>query len=287
MLNLLWVRSFLTVVETGSFQAAANQLGLAQPTISLHIQKLEDQLGTTLLQRSRNRCRPSSSALAFIPHGESLLALNQRAVDSVKAQTVRVGASSNIGIYLLQPYLKTYQHKQAEPFELSIDKNSRIADLLETGQLDIGLMEWWDRRPGFEAKSWRCEPLVLIVAPDHPWAGRTLVTREELKAVALLGGEPGTGTGRLLNAYFGTTWQPLAPGLQLGSTEAVKQAVRCGLGVSLVLRSCVDAEVRAGSLVALSLDPPGLHKTLWAIWRKPTPTRGGAVPRFVNHILEG
>ncbi|MDX1694954.1 MAG: LysR family transcriptional regulator [Ketobacteraceae bacterium] len=285
MLNLIWVRSFLAVVQAGSFQAAAKRLGLAQPTISLHIQKLEEQLGTTLLERSRTSCRPTSKALAFLPHGESLMSLNQRAAKSVKTAIVRIGASSNIAIYLLQPYLKSYQNEHAEPFELTIEQNPRIADMLETGELDIGLMEWWDQREGFESRSWKWEPLVVIVAPDHPWAARKLIMREELQHVPLLGGEPGTGTGRLLSACFGHTWQPPSPTLQLGSTEAVKQAVKYGLGISLVLRACVESEIRDGSLIALPLDHPGLSKTLWIIWRKNPPLHGETVPSFVNHIL--
>ena len=286
LLNLTWVRSFLAVVEDGSFQAAAKRLGLAQPTISLHIQKLEDQLGTTLLERSRNHCQPTPAALAFIPHGESLITLNQRAVASVTTDTPRIGASSNIGIYLLQPYLKSYRNQYAEPFELIIDQNPRIADMLETGELDIGLMEWWDHREGFASESWKSEPLVLIVAPDHPWAGREAIMRDELQQVPLLGGEPGTGTGRLLSSFFGHGWQPPASTLQLGSTEAVKQAVKCGLGISLVLQSCVQSELREGSLAAIPLAHPGVSKTLWVIWRNNTAQRGEAPHRFVNHILQ-
>ncbi|VDL20735.1 Tyrosine recombinase XerC [Pseudomonas aeruginosa] len=82
----------------------------------------------------------------------------------------------------------------------------------------------------------------------------------------MLGGEPGSGTGRLLTEYFGELGVPRS-GMQLGSTEAIKQAVRAGLGVSLVMASAVQDEVRSGALVALPI--PGLEKRLQLIWRKP------------------
>ncbi|AXS38594.1 hypothetical protein D0897_26840 (plasmid) [Klebsiella pneumoniae] len=71
-------------------------------------------------------------------------------------------------------------------------------------------------------------------------------------------------------------------GMQLGSTEAVKQAVRAGLGVSLVMASAVQDEVRSGALVALPI--PGLEKRLQLIWRKPPGNLHP--PGFVRHLLE-
>ncbi|HBT6884066.1 TPA: LysR family transcriptional regulator, partial [Klebsiella pneumoniae] len=97
----------------------------------------------------------------------------------------------------------------------------------------------------------------------------------------MLGGEPGSGTGRLLTEYFGELGVPRS-GMQLGSTEAVKQAVRAGLGVSLVMASAVQDEVRSGALVALPI--PGLEKRLQLIWRKPPGNLHP--PGFVRHLLE-
>lgn len=268
MLNLVLVRSFLTLVRTKSFQAAAEELRIAQPTVSQHIQKLEEQLGARLFHRARAGCEPTEQALAFLPHAESLLRLNDRALAAVKGERLRVGASSNIGIYLLQPYVKTFlDHRVPTGFELEIDRNPVIADRLETGELDVALLEWWDDRPGFNALRWRSEPVVLIVPPGHPLAATPALRREQLAGVELLGGEPGTGTGRLLKAYFGDRVALPRVSLQLGSTEAVKQAVKAGVGVSLVLQAAVAAEAAAGSLRTVRLDEPPLRKELFVVRR--------------------
>ena len=68
MLNPVWLKSLVAIVQTGSFQSAARALGLAQPTVSQHLQKLEEQVGVTLVQRSRSGCQPTTRALAFMPH---------------------------------------------------------------------------------------------------------------------------------------------------------------------------------------------------------------------------
>lgn len=263
MLNLVWLRSFLSLVRHQSFQVAADQLGIAQPTLSQHIQKLEQQLGVMLILRGRSRCEPTRAASALVPYADSMLRLDRQAREAVHGAGLRVGASSNVGIYMLQPSLRAFQDSPSAPaVDLVIDSNPAIARQLSNGELDVAVMEWWHPTPGFRALDWRREPVVLIVPPDHPCAALPEIDRETLAGMALLGGEPGTGTGRLLAEFFGNEGPFPTVSMQLGSTEAVKQAVRAGLGISLVLAACVREEVESGSLCAIPVSGPGLAKNL-------------------------
>jgi DNA-binding transcriptional LysR family regulator len=285
MLNLAWVRTFLALIENKSFRAAANQLRLAQPTVSQQIRKLEEQLGVLLVRRVRSGCEPTQAAIAFLPYAESLIRINQRALAAMKPGNLRVGASSNVGIYLLQPQVRSFlRGRDPTTFELVIDRNPVIAHKLDAAELDVAVMEWWDRRPGFQWKLWRSEPIVLIVPPDHRLASHALVSKDELAALDLLGGEPGTGTGRLLEAYFRDSAAMPRVSLQLGSTEAVKQGVKAGLGVSLVLQSAVAEEVRSGSLRAIPIVQPELKKDLLVIWRD-SGARHVSAPAFATHLI--
>lgn len=287
MLNLAWVRTFLALVEHRSFHAAATQLQLAQPTVSQQIRKLEQQLGVLLVRRARSGCEPTPAAIAFLPWAESLVRINQRALAAVRGDCLRVGASSNVGIYLLQPEVRSFlDGRDPAAFELVIDRNPVIARKLDSAELDMAVMEWWDGRPGFRWKLWRSEPLVLIVPPDHRLASRALISGEELATLDLLGGEPGTGTGRLLETCFRDSGLQLRASRQLGSTEAVKQAVKAGLGVSLVLHSAVAEEAAAGLLRAIPVVQPELKKDLVVIWRD-SGVRHVAAPAFAMHLIGG
>jgi DNA-binding transcriptional LysR family regulator len=284
MLNLVWLRSFVTLVHCKGFQTAGEALGIAQPTVSQHIQKLEMQLGVCLFQRNRVGCQPTREALALLPIAQSMLTLNQRAQEAVKSAPLRVGASSNIGIYMLNPQLKTFlDDTGAVGVDLVIDRNPAIAEKLVNGELDIALMEWWQPQPGFQWQQWKQEPLVLIVPPEHPYAALGVIGQEQLLELELLGGESGTGTGRLLKRYFGADAKLPRVSMQLGSTEAVKQAVKAGLGISLVLASSVIEEVRNASLRAIPVADPGLAKALFVIWPE-TSARHRPVPAFVRHL---
>jgi len=288
MLNLVWLKSLITVIEQHSFQAAGIELGLAQPTITQHIQKLEDMLSVSLIQRGRSGCQPTKHALNLLPYAESMLRLQDRALQSMQTPSLRVGTSSNIGIYLLQPYLHHYLSEQApkaDKLDLLIDSNPTIAEKLENAEIDMALMEWWSPKAGFESQTWKTEPLVLITPPDHPLATLPYISKDMLAGLNLIGGESGSGTGRLLKAYLQDFQQLPTVTMQLGSTEAVKQAVRAGLGISLVFASAVIDEVKHGSLCAIPLEDNGLTKSIQLVWRQ-HPTVHHKRPEFVEHLLQ-
>lgn len=286
MLNLVWLKSFVAVIQHRSFQTAAEALELSQPAVSQHLQRLEAHLGVLLITRSRLGCEPTPPARALLPYAESLLRLEEQARRTVVQDTLRVGASSNVGIYLLLPYLQAYEAaERGHRYELLIDRNPTIAERIRRGELDVAVTEWSEPAERLRSIIWRREPLVVIVPPGHPFATQPAITKQQLANLALLGGEPGTGTGRLLAHYLGGNGRTPTVSRQLGSTEAVKQAVRAGLGISLVMASAVEEEVRAGSLCAIPLLDPGLHKEIFLTWR----SRGNPaepLPGLVEHLLD-
>lgn len=267
MIDLDQVRTFLAIVESGSFRDAAIRLGIAQPTASQHLQKLEAALGHRLIARNRVRAQTTAEGARFLPFARVLLRVAERAQTALDRGGLAIGASGNIGVYLLQPLVKAFHaaHPAIGPIDIRIGTNLDTAKRLEDAEIDIGLMEWWDDRPGFDAGIWRREKLVVIVPPGHPWAKRRSIDKATLLEEPMIGGEPGTGTARLLQQAFGIEAGALKVGLRLGSTEAVKQAVRAGLGVSVTLESAVRDELKAGVLHALHVRGASLSKPLFSI----------------------
>lgn len=267
MLNLAHVETFLAVVDEGGFREAARRLDYAQPTVSQHIKKLEIALGAQLVNRSHAACTPTPRGARFLPHARRLIKAAAHAQAAVTQERFLIGASSNIGTYLLQPRLKAFldRHDAVGRATLTLAPNPQVAEQLGRGEIDVALMEWWDGRAGFSAVTWRHEPLVVIVPPGHPWAERRSVPKRQLLATPMIGGEPGSGTATLLRQAFGTEAERLEVSMSLGSTEAVKQAVQAGMGVSIVLESAVRDQVSAGLLRALPITGARLKKELFVL----------------------
>lgn len=267
MIGLDCVATFLAVASQGGFREAARHTGLSQPTVTQQMKRLEQSLQVSLIARSNAGCTLTPEGRAFLPYAEHLVQTGRRAQALFDHRTLTIGASSNTGIYLLQPRLRAYRNSTDHQIELVIGDNNAIANKLQNFEVDVAVMEWWDQRPGFSATVWHREELVLIVPPEHAWAGRTSIPHHWLRGQALLGGEAGSGTGRLLQQCWREDAASIGVAMQLGSTEAVKHAVQAGLGISLVMASAVTDEHAQGRLSAIAIEGEPPRKDLYVIWR--------------------
>ncbi len=273
MLNLNQLEAFVAIVECRSFRGAAFRLGCSQPTITQQLRKLEESLGASLIVRDHSMSVPTAQGALLLAPARGLLKAAKRIEDLIGGRRLVVGASSNIGIYLLQPFLFKYEQmrKSSASADLQIGSNPEIARRLTMGELDLAVVEWWEHHRGFTCYPWRKEKLVVIVNPDHPWAKRNSVRPESLFEQPMIGGESGTGTGVLLRKVFKKRASNIRIGQTLGSTEAVKAAVKAGLGISLVFASAVEEEVSAGSLKALDVTGVKIDKELLVVLPNDTP----------------
>jgi DNA-binding transcriptional LysR family regulator len=283
MLNLHHVRSFIAVVEEGGLRAAARRLSLSPTAVLDHLNRLERDLGATLLQRRGAAAGPTAQGARFVPLARAMLATAREARALLATDIVRIAASSNIGGYLLPPLLADLRRAGAAEPALWIGDNLAVADRLRRGQADIALMEWWSEHAGFDSRAWRRAPLVAIAPPGHAWGALEAVDCAALSAEPILAGEPGTGTGAALREIFGDGAARLRVVEGFGATEAVKRGVRAGLGVSVVAAFSVADEAASGSLLVRPLAPQA-RKTLHLAM--PSNRReGGAVDRCAAFLL--
>lgn len=270
--DLVLVEAVLAVIDTGSFRAAAETLGRSQPTISQQVARLEAELGVTLLIRRRDRCAPTPDGTRFLPGARRALEAARQAVAAVRGRPLAIGAASNPGIYLLPACLA----RAPMPTVLRLGSNPETSARLLAGEVDIAFLEGWEDRPGYDVIRWREEEMVAIVPPRHRWASLPCLPAAALAEEPMIGGEPGTGTGRRLAGLLGAAAGSLSIARQLGSTDAVKRAVAAGLGVSVVMRAAVRDEAAAGSLVAVPIAAPGLRRMLLAVLPAEAPQRSPA-----------
>jgi DNA-binding transcriptional LysR family regulator len=262
MLDLAHVRTFLTVVDEKGVRAAARRLQLSPSTVVDHVKQLEAELSVHLLERSDGGLRPTAHGVHFLPYARALVSTAARVKDLLRKPLLRLSSSSNVGTYLLQPAIAAFRRESGVDVEVWIGPNPQVADRLERGEADLAAMEWWDDRPGFRATTWLREPLVLIVSPGHPWAALGEIDSIRLIGQTLLGGEAGSGTGRVLRERLGAVVDRLYTRSGYGNTEAVKRAVRAGHGISIVMRSAVEEDVAAGRLAALGVRDIPLMKEI-------------------------
>jgi DNA-binding transcriptional LysR family regulator len=179
---------FHAVATAGSFSRAAREiLHISQPAVSKHVQALEEELGVPLLQRVGKRLILTEAGRIVQRYAEQVLALAAdtqqalRELQGLQRGTLRLGASSTPGIYLLPPVLATFvQRYPGITLALEIANSQRVVDGVLARQWDLGMIGIPLEHPHLHVQPYWRDTLVLIVAPHHRLATRSAVTLADL-----------------------------------------------------------------------------------------------------------
>jgi len=273
--DLRQLEIFVKVAELGSFSKAAEALFLTQPTISEHIRTLEDELGVRLLDRLGRGAAVTKGGALLLSHAHRMLALSREARQAMESFLGRmsgellVGASTIPGEYILPALIGRFKEKFPDiAITLLIGGSQAVTDWVVEGRAEIGVVGARSSHRSIESRELFPDDIVLIVSAAHPWHGRKQVTMDELRAEPLLLRERGSGTRKALETALeaaGTGIAALRVVGEMGSTQAIKQAVKAGVGVSLLSRRAVEEECRAGSLWCLRVKDLKIRRAFYLV----------------------
>lgn len=285
--QLPYLETFAEAAERGSFTAAAQALGLTQAAVSQRIAALEADLGAAMFRRRGGRVLLTEAGQR--PHGYArrILALHREARQEVTGKPVplagelTLAASSVPGEHLLPALLSAFgeRHPHVRVRATVTDSQAVLAQV-EHGRADLGLVGKKGDSPHLEHRCFGCDEMALVVPAAHAWARRKQVSLAELAGQPLILREAGSGSRWCLEqalARAGKTLGELRVALELGSNEAIKEAVRRGLGVAVLSTQVVEKELAAGRLHALKVTGLPLLREMFAVWDKrralPIPAR--------------
>jgi DNA-binding transcriptional LysR family regulator len=257
------LKVFCTVAETKSFSKTSEIIHLTQPAVSLQIQAIEEKYETKLFDRSSSTVALTSAGEILYKYAKEILALYASAEKAIGKQTglvkgsLTIGAGSNIGNYILPSVITEFKtsHPKIKIY-LHVSNTKRVIELLNAGNIDIGLIEGDVSRQKMNMKKLLSDELLVIVSPGHPWARKKEVSISELTKEPFIFREAGSGTRQMIEKFLGRhgiTLHDLKITTVLGSTEAIKDAVENGLGVSIISRWAARKESKYGTLRLLSI----------------------------------
>jgi len=263
-LDLHKLEIFYWVAEMRSFSQAADLLSLRQPTVSAHIQELEQSVGGKLLYRIRGRVSLTPLGQLLAERAKNLLAFKRETVAAVElfhgtlSGELWIGGSNIPGEYFLPQRLGAFTRKfpAVRPI-LRIGDSAGIIDDLLDGKVELAVVGYKaeESRLSFE-KIWDDE-MILAVPKEHAWARRKSIQVSELKTERFISRERGSGTlesmRQLLAKSGETAEEVLTISMELGSTEAIKEAVLAGYGISILSRIAIRQELADGRLVEVSI----------------------------------
>ncbi len=260
---------FHAVAQAGGISAGAAAVRVSQPAVSKQIAELESVLGVKLLERLPRGCRLTEAGEILADYARRWRALEGDAAQAIeeyrglKRGRLSLGASLTIAGYLLPRALAEF-HRRYPEIELRVQTaNTRqIQAALLDGTLEFGLTEGVHETPELESEVFFEDELVAIAPAKHPFLKRPDVTAREFCREPLILREPGSGTRAAIEQAFGRKKLKVEPLLSLGSPEAIKGAVLGGMGLAIVSRLTIEAELERGTLGLVALKDLAIRRPL-------------------------
>ncbi len=275
-MDLKRLEVFVKVVDHKSFSRAAEEVLLSQPTISGHIKYLEETLAVQLLDRLGREVTPTRAGQILYEHARVLLAHRDRAVMAIDEFVGQMrgelfcGGSTIPGQYLLPAMLGRFRESfPGVMVRLIIGDTDAVIDGVARGELETGVVGAPVNDDRLASAPLGQDELVLVVPPGHPWAARAAVDPGELPGQPFLQREVGSGTRRSVEGALrqaGVDVGALTVVAQLGSTEAVRQGVKAGLGLAMISNLAVDEDARRGALHIVPLRGVDFRRRFYTVW---------------------
>ncbi|MGG1553161.1 LysR family transcriptional regulator [Paenibacillus ferrarius] len=256
-MDLTYLRTFRQVARRGSFTRAAEELGYAQSSVTMQIQKLEREYGVPLFERYGRQLRltpPGETLLGLVVQMLELYDQSKEIVANQLTGTLTIGTIHSLAAYYLPIHLHTL--KMAYPglnIQLVPDSEASILTKVREGDYDVGLLlDHFPADATLTCTLIREEPLVFIAPPHHPLAqsGEGLAYADFQSTEVIV-----TEDGCLYRGMFERLLKEhdvaLRIGFELGNLEAIKRCVMNGLGIALLPRIAADVELSQGTLVQL------------------------------------
>ncbi|TVQ84447.1 MAG: LysR family transcriptional regulator [Chromatiaceae bacterium] len=260
---------FHTVARLLSFTKAAEALHMTQPAVTFQVRQLEEQFNTRLFDRTHNRISLTDAGQRVFEYADRIFELYSEMENAVRELTgeisgaLTIGASTTIAEYMLPTLLGDFNARYPEvTIHLKVSNSEGIVSMVENNSIDLGVVESPVGNKNLVVETCKQDELVVIVPPGHPLAGTGSLTFERVIEYPFICREEGSGTREVINDYLERQQGGagcLKVAMELGSPEALKGAVEAGMGVSVVSKATVQKELRLGTLVTRTLDPPLLR----------------------------
>ena len=240
-MNLHLLRLYVTVAERRSFSRAAEALSISQPAVSKGVRELEAQIGVALFERRGRELSLSEAGRTLLRHGRDIFAAERAAQEDLRALrglshgAVRIGASTTVASYFVPPYLSAFHARHPGVDLRMVSANTaQIVESLARRDLDLAIVEGPVDREGFETRTWREDPLIVVAAPSHPLAKKSEISGADLASEIFIIREPGSGTRDVVAAALAAAAIVPSRTIEIGSGEAIAHAVASGLGVAII-----------------------------------------------------
>lgn len=246
---------FIKVVEKQNFSKAGEELHMTQPAVSQYIKALEDGLGTRLLERNNRYVYVNQAGEIVYRHAKEILSLYGKMRTSLDELVnhakgpISIGASYTFGEYILPRVIAMLRKQYPEILpSVQIQNTQQIIELVAAHEIDLGIIEGNFDNEHLYTKVISYDEMLIAASPEHPYVVDSNKVRSitQLKDETWILRELGSGTRQAAEQLF--EMYHIAPKniMEFGSTQIIKEAVKAGLGITLLSKWAIESERKDG-----------------------------------------
>ena len=281
------LRTFLEVARQGSVRAAAATLLITEPSVSAALAALRDEFGVALVERDGRGIRLTPAGAELARYAAQILGLADQAMRRAqeaagRAAPLNIVAVTTAGEYVLPPILKVFRTAHpAVQLRMEVGNRATVLERLTAREADLGFGGRPPDGRGLRGIPFLDNELIVVAPRDHPFADFDAVDPALLAQETWLVREPGSGTRETTEEFWAQNQFQVSSLMTLGSNGAVKQAAAAGLGITLISRHAVAAQLASGSLRQLPVAGTPLRRSWWVLFLADD-TLSGSTNEFLN-----
>lgn len=265
---------FESVARNLSFTRAAEELHLSQPAVSMQIRQLEESVGLPLFEKLGKQVSLTEAGREVFHYSQginrSLIEMEEvlESLKGLKRGHLHVAVASTVNYFA--PRLMAAFHRAYPEIDLELDvaNRERLIQMLVANSVDMVLMGQPPDSVEVESEAFMRNPLVVVAPARHPLSGVAQIPLERLAQEVFVMREPGSGTRQAMERFFMEHQLTIRQGMQMTRNEAIKQAVRAGLGLGIVSAHTIELELETGRLTTLDVAGFPIERQWYLVYRK-------------------
>jgi DNA-binding transcriptional LysR family regulator len=272
--TLRQLKVFKTVAEHLNYTQAARVLHLSQPAVSMQVKQLEESVGLPLFEQTGKRIQLTEAGREVYDYGRIIFKTFEEmeevlgALKGLDTGHLDISVASTVN-YFAPRLLAAFSRKfPGIDLRLDVTNRERLMSLLQNNETDIVLMGRPPEDIDLEYEPFMDNPLVVIAPPGHPLQNKRQIPAKRLEQEVFIMREAGSGTRLAMERYFAEHGISIHTGMQMTRNEAIKQAVRAGMGLGVVSTHTIELEVETGRLIILDIKGFPIERHWYMVYRK-------------------
>jgi LysR family transcriptional regulator, transcriptional activator of the cysJI operon len=266
---------FLSVATHLNYTRAGEHVNLSQPSVSIRIRQLENELGVKLFDQLGKKVALTEAGLLLIPHAQRVIMAVADAQDAIgelqglERGSLRIGTSTTPGMYLIPRTIAEFKQEYPKiDVHFAVKDTREIEEGVVRNEFDFGFVGGHLTGDEIQVLPWITDELRLIVAVGHHLASKKTVKPRDLSAEQFILRERGSASRAVVAGHLGKLQIEPKTVMEIENPESIKKAVQSGLGIAFISGFAIETELKAKTLVAIEIRNLKIRRELKIVFRK-------------------